>query len=140
MNNLYYKIWADAIIYEKTKHGHFRNWKIYTILPMSVLQGLNLFTIFFYLLFFNIKLDIFIEFDFMPGTMTEKALSSFITLFLPFIIINYFLIFRNKRYEKVLEQNKYRNGKLIITYAIVSPLLILLPIIIGKLLLHFHLL
>lgn len=46
MTNLYYKIGVDVIVYEKTKHGHLWNWKTYTIIPISVLQGFNLLIVF----------------------------------------------------------------------------------------------
>jgi hypothetical protein len=88
MGNLYYKIWVDAIVYEKTKHGHLRNWKPYTLIPISVLQGVNLLTIFFWLSTFNLKIDIFLDFDLFPGILIDGFLSGFVTLFLPFILLN----------------------------------------------------
>lgn len=71
MKNLYYKIWVDAIVYEITKHGHLRNWKPNTLIPISVLQGVNFLTIFFWLSTFNLKIDIFLDFDLFPGKMID---------------------------------------------------------------------
>jgi hypothetical protein len=130
--SLYYKIWVDAMVYEKTKHGHLRNWKTYTLIPISVLQGINLLTVFFLLSAFNLKLDIFIDFNLFPGEMLDGFLSGFITLFLPFILLNYFLIFYNKQYKKLINEYKYRNGKLYLTYFLVSIGICIIPLILGK--------
>jgi len=132
MKSLYYKIWVDAIVYEKTKHGHIRNWKPYTLIPISVLQGVNLLSIFFWLSTFNIKIDIFIDFDLFPGTMIDGFLSGFITLFLPFILLNYILIFRGKKYNRLIEKFDYRKGKLYLIYFLMSIGIFIFPIIIGK--------
>jgi hypothetical protein len=132
MGNLYYKIWVDAIVYEKTKHGHLRNWKPYTLIPISVLQGVNLLTIFFWLSTFNLKIDIFLDFDLFPGKMIDGFLSGFITLFLPFILLNWLLIFRGKRFESLVEKYEYKKGKLYLLYFLTTIGVFILPIIIGK--------
>jgi len=46
MLELYYKVWVDAIKYEKTKHSHLRDWKYVTLVYMSLLQGLNFGTLY----------------------------------------------------------------------------------------------
>lgn len=131
MKNLYYQIWADAIVYEKTNFGHMRNWKVYTLLPISFFQGINLWTIIMGLITFNVKVDAFFDFDVFPGTMFDKFLSVFITLFLPFLILNYLLIFRNKQYEKIITKYEYKKGRFYILYLIISGCIILLPLIIA---------
>lgn len=132
MKNLYNKIWVDAIVYEKTKHGHMRNWKPYTLIPISVLQGVNLLTIFFWLSTFNIKIDIFIDFDLFPGTMIDGFISGFITLFLSFIMLNWLLIFRGERHESLIKKYDYKKGKLYLVYFLTTIGVFLLPLIIGK--------
>ncbi len=132
MKNLYYKIWVDAIVYEKTKHGHLRNWKPYTLIPISVLQGFNLLTVFFWLSTFNLKIDIFFDFNIFPGKMIDGFLSGFLTLFLPFILLNYLLIFRGKKYDTLIEKYDYRKGKLYLIYFLTTIGLFILPIIIMK--------
>ncbi len=47
MLELYYKIWVDAIASAKAKKSQPGNWKLYTIVPISLLQGINLFTFFY---------------------------------------------------------------------------------------------
>lgn len=132
MKNLYYKIWVDAIVYEKTKHGHMRNWKTYTLIPISVLQGVNLLTIFFWLSTFNLKIDIFLDFDLFPGKMIDGFLSGFITLLLPFILLNWLIIFRGERYENLIKKYDYKKGKLYLIYFLTTIGVFILPIIIGK--------
>lgn len=130
--SLYYKIWVDAIVYEKTKHGDMRNWKLYTLIPISVLQGINLLTVFFGLSTFNIKLDIFFDLNLFPGEMLDGFLSGFITLFLPFLILNYLLVFHRKKYDDLIERYDYRNGKLYMIYFLTTILIFILPLIIDK--------
>jgi hypothetical protein len=130
--SLYYKIWVDAIVYEKTKHGSMRNWKPYTLIPISVLQGINLLSVLFWLSAFNIKLDIFIDFKLFPGEMLNGFLSGFLTLFLPFLVLNYLLVFRRKKYDDLIEKYNYRKGKLYLIYFLTTILVFILPIIIGK--------
>jgi hypothetical protein len=46
---LYYNIWIDAIYFEKSRHGSFRDWKFYVMVGITFCQGLNLATIFFWI-------------------------------------------------------------------------------------------
>jgi len=131
MKNLYYKIWADAIVYEKTKYDKLRNWKLYTLIPISLLQGINLVTIFFWLTALKIKINPFIHIDIFPGRMINSFFSGFITLLLPFLVINYFLIFRNNKYEDIVKKYKYKNGKLYLIYCLATILIFIIPIFIG---------
>ena len=131
MGNLYYQIWTDAIVFEKNKYGD-SNWKILTLLPISVLQGVNMLTILFWLNTFNVNINIFLKFDFFAGKMIDSFISVFISLFLPFILLNYFLIFRKGKYKKLIEKYKYRKGMLYLTYFATSVVIFIMPIIIAK--------
>ena len=132
---LYYKIWIDAInaVIKKNDENQ-KDWKIILLIIFSVAQGVNLLTVFFWLNTFNIKYDIFFDFDFFPGDMLDGFLSGFITLFLPFILLNYFLIFRKRRYQDYREIYSGMNtqGRAFMLYFIISVLIFILPIIIGK--------
>ena len=132
MKDLYYKIWVDAIVYEKTKHGHLRNWKPYTLVLISILQGVNILTIFFWLSTFNVKIDIFIDFDIFPGKMIDGFISGFLTLFLPFLELNYILVFRAEKYNTLVEKYTYRNGNLYFIYFLTSIGSFILPILFMK--------
>jgi hypothetical protein len=52
-----------------------KDWKIILLIIFSVAQGVNLLTVFFWLNTFNIKYDIFFDFDFFPGDMLDGFLS-----------------------------------------------------------------
>jgi len=132
IKNIYYKIWVDAIVYEKAKNEGSRNWKTYTLIPISVLQGTNLLTIFFWLSSFDIKIDIFFDIDIFPGQMIDKFISSFISLFMPFLVINYIFIFKEKKYIELIKKYKHHNGKLYLIYFIITFAVFILPIVIAK--------
>ncbi len=130
MRDLYYKLWSDAINYEKEKHSHIRNWKPYVLFGISFCQGLNLATILFWLSTW-LKFGFFLEINIFPGEILNSAMSGIITLYLPFIIFNYILIFRNKKYNIVLEAHPYQKGKLYIGYYLLSFSIFIIPILIG---------
>ena len=134
--NWYYKIWVDAIVFEKTKFGHMRNWKTYTIIPMSIIQGVNIATLFFLLVTIGVKIDFFVDFDLFPGNMIDGFLSGALTLFLPPMALNYFLIFRKGKYKELTQKYKYRKGKLYKTYFFSSILIFILPIVIGMIIIR----
>ena len=73
---IYYRIWVDAIVFEKTKNRDIGNWKFFTILPLSLLHGINALTIMIILNILNIKIDPFIHFDIFPGTMLDNFFHS----------------------------------------------------------------
>ncbi len=132
MLSIYYKIWVDAIVFEQTKNGERRNWRIYTLFPISMLQGINMLTIFFVVsALTNKKIPLFFD----VAIFSVKPLNSFfsfaITLFFPFIILNYFLIIYNDKYEGLIERYKDYNGKLYLKYFLFSVGIFIIPIIIG---------
>jgi len=129
MENIYYKIWVDAIVWEKATNGERRNWKFFTLIPISLCQGINLFTICFWThtaIFLNVQL-----FSFKP---LNGFLSYSISFLIPFIILNYFIIIYNQRYESLINKYKYHNGKLYLWYFLLSIGAFIIPIIIGMIL------
>lgn len=126
----YYSLWADAIGFEKAKHGHIRNWKPYVLIGITFCQSLNLAAIL--LLLSNwVKTPFFLPIDIFPGKLLDGVLSGIITLLLPFMILNYLLVLRDKKYEEIIEKYPFRKGKLYIGYFITSVILFLLPVFIG---------
>ncbi|SDF76886.1 hypothetical protein ACQ86K_19120 [Mucilaginibacter sp. P19] len=54
MLSIYYKIWVDAVTQERTKKGeNVKYWKAFTIIPLCLIQGVNLLTLLFVLRFLN---------------------------------------------------------------------------------------
>ena len=129
MENIYYKIWTDAVVWEKSTNGERRNWKIYTLIPMSLCQGLNLLTISFWC-----HIPIFISINIFSIKLLNAFLSYSISLLIPFIILNYFLIIYKERYESLVKNYKYHNGKLYLWYFLFSIGSFIIPIIIAMLL------
>jgi len=135
MLSIYYKIWVDAIVFEQTKYGQRRNWKIFTLLPISIFQGINLLTIFFIASALTKKnIPIFLDITIFNIKPINSFISFSITLFWPFVILNYFLIIYDNKYEGLIEKYKYHNGKLYLGYFLFTIGIFIVPIIIGMIL------
>ncbi|MDB4923933.1 MAG: hypothetical protein JWQ54_5916 [Mucilaginibacter sp.] len=134
MFNIYYKIWVDAIVFEQTKNGQRRNWKTFTLLPVSVIQGINLLTILFWTrALTHAKIPLFFDINIF-NTKGLNTLIPALLFFMPFIVLNYLLIIYNQRYENLIAKYKYYNGKLYLGYFLFSTGVFILPIIMGKIL------
>lgn len=133
--NIYYKIWVDCIVKARTIPANKNNWKRFTMIFMSMAMAINFAMILAILQrsilgfsFYDFRVDIF------PGSKLDAFISFFTLYLLPMLLVNYFLIFRNNRYELILEKYKSYNGKLFITYFLVSLILPLSLIVIGMIL------
>jgi len=115
MLKLYYKIWVDCIT--KIRNADSLWWQYKSMVSICFPSGIAF-------MFFTVIL----EHDVL-GTHYYKLglenylykpwcdlLELFILYFLPFIIINYFLIFYNKKYESLLKKYEYNNGRYILTF------------------------
>jgi hypothetical protein len=134
--NWYYEIWADVIDKAKnTNNGKSNRDKMLTLLvAFSIAQGFNMASIYFVISYF-IKFNPLIDFDIFPGSYFDIALSGFISFYLPFFIINYFLIFYRKRYERFIYKRKLNSdGKAFVLYFLGSGLLFFFIIFLGKIL------
>ncbi|NLF41622.1 MAG: hypothetical protein GX587_02905 [Bacteroidales bacterium] len=134
--NCYYEIWVDVIDKAKnTNNGKSSKDKMITLLvAFSIAQGFNLVTIYFIISYF-IRFNPLIGFDIFPGKYLDIALSGFISFYLPFFVINYFLIFYKKKYERLLDKRKLNSGgKAFVFYFFGSGIIFFLTIFLGKLL------
>lgn len=127
MNNIYYKIWADAIQSFRKYHPNRTDWRITLLIFITWIHALNFWTIVLWLKYFNIYNISYFTINLFPGEMINGFLSFTIEFAMPFGIINYFLIFYNKRYELIIKKNK--NNK--IKYALIYSLVILLTTLIS---------
>ena len=60
-----------------------------------------------------------VDLYFLPAILKTKA--EFLLRFVvPVVLINYLLIFRNDRYQKLIKRYPYRNGKLFLAYFLCS--------------------
>lgn len=127
--NLYYKIWVDFILKARSIPANRNNWKRFTFGFMGIAMAINfacIISIFQKIIgvyFYHFKVDLF------PGESLDTFISGFGLFVLPMFLLNYFLIFRGKQYERLIKKYKSYNGKLFAIYFFVSltiPLLILI--------------
>ena len=127
LNGIYYKIWVDCILRMKAQeHNKPDDWKRWSMIGISTSMVCN------FLLFMAILQRHILDFSFyhiiissQPDTVNSILTISFLFV-LPVVFVNYLLIFRNKRYEKLIKKYPYYGGKLAIPYIFIS---ILLPIV-----------
>jgi hypothetical protein len=124
--SLYYKIWSDCITRLRSLPKNQDNWQIKSMVIMSTSMTFNLILLMMVLqrevfghFFYEINLPSLTGFENYAITMLVLYLS-------PCVIINYLLIFRKKRYIKIMEKYPYYNGKLSLGYFLIS---LFLPIV-----------
>jgi hypothetical protein len=131
---LYYRIWVDLIKRLISREGNNNNWQSFSMIAMSIAMTFN-----FVLLMVTIQKEVlgfyFYELNFPILSGFENYIFTMLILYLlPCVIVNYLLIFRGKRYEKLLKKYPYYNGKLFVAYFLTSMLLPIILIWIGILL------
>jgi hypothetical protein len=126
MANIYYEIWADAIKVTKKKDSD--QWKVATLIPMSILHGVNLLAILFFLRgILGRQWPLFVPVKIFRDVIMNDAVSIILTFILPFLILNYLLIFNNDRYQEIIRFHKGKNGRLYKLYILVSLGIIVIP-------------
>jgi hypothetical protein len=127
-------MWVDAIKVGIKNQDKVPEWKMSFVVGCSIAMGSNVLTLFSWLVFMGIKINIFIEFDFLHGTMLDTALSGIVTLFLPFMVLNYLLIFHKDRYKTLLRRYEgYKmKGLSMLVYLTISVLLFIIPILVHQ--------
>jgi hypothetical protein len=136
MLGLYYRIWTDCITRLKLQPANKYDWPRKSMFIMSIAMTFN-FALLMSILqrpilgYYFYKLDI----PFLSRYVNNVV--SFVILFvMPCVIVNYLLIFRNKRYDKLLKRYPYYNGKLIVTYFLISMFLPIVLLAIGMIFLR----
>lgn len=130
MLNTYYRIWVDAITQERSKKGDNGSWKAFTIIPISLLMGVNLLTLIFILrLLTHGSVPIVVPLDIFRYRAVNTFIAGAFTFFIPFLVLNYLLVFYNERYQKL--QNLYRSneGKSYRNYFFISVGVIVVPLL-----------
>jgi len=128
---LYYRIWVDCILRARQNPANRDSWIEVSMLIMTLAMAFN-----FILLMTILETHVFkrtvydLEVSFLPGPI--NSLLDFILLyFLPCLTINYLLIYRNKRYLKLIERYPFYNGKLVIPYFLISFMLPVVLLLVG---------
>lgn len=117
---LYYLIWVDCIRKVRSQKPNKEDWQLKTMLMMSMAMTFNLALIMSILQKKILGYSFYsLQISFIPKYMSNVF--SFVMLFIvPCILINYLLIMRNKRYESLLNKYPDQNGKLFMTYFLIS--------------------
>lgn len=126
LSRLYFSIWTDIILkFQERAPGSNFYWKFMTIFNVSFVMGIN------FMFVFGIVSMVFglsmLKLNWFENKIIETAMSSFVFFFLPWIVLNYFLIFWKEKYLIIITTHKYRNGKLSEKFMIIG---IFTPIII----------
>lgn len=130
MLNLYYIIWADAILFEKSKRGKDINWKTITLIAISLLRGLNLFVLLFLLRWLSHgQMPILLPMNIFNMSALNSACAIVLIFLVPFVILNYLLVYYNNRYLEIINKYPYRKGKLYRNYFLWSLGVIIIPIV-----------
>ena len=136
IRRVYYNFWIDGIkAAQKNSELGEIEWKVLSLLLVSLAMAFNAGTVIIWIeLLMTGPLPLFIEFQFLPGTMLDSALSFFVSLLGPFVLLNYLLIFRKNRYEQLME--KYSGydtaGVVNFCYFLASGLLFIVPILVRQ--------
>jgi len=126
MTNIYYEIWADAI--RATKKMDSDQWKVATLIPISILQGINLLAVLFLLRWvLGRQWPLFVPVKIFNDVLLNGAVSIVLTFIVPFLILNYLLVFSNDRYQRIIRFYKGMNGRLYKLYILISIGIIVVP-------------
>ena len=122
---LFYKIWVDAIEFEKSRPLNNTKWIGFTMSYMTILLGLNIATIysFLFLLGLDIAEPVMRTLKFIEIANLRSILWSLIMMFIPALLINYILIISNKKYEFLLlkyQNQKTKKGNLLRIYFLIT--------------------
>lgn len=116
---LFYLIWVDIILKARSQPANKNNWQFMTLTYMTVAMALDFFFIILYVersldnYFYDLKIPI------IPQKIGDPI--SFVILFVgPPLLLNYTLIFRNQRYNKLIGKYKYHEGKLGVTFVLLA--------------------
>jgi hypothetical protein len=121
MLRAYYKLWVDAIIAQKTKRDRQSSWKAFTIVPISVMMGINLFTLLYWInVLTHHELPVILVVKFSSDTLINIFLSAILMFFVPFLLLNSLVIFYNNKFESLVKTYKANNGKWYRNYYLAS--------------------
>ncbi|MCR8556078.1 hypothetical protein KXD93_00405 [Mucilaginibacter sp. BJC16-A38] len=128
---LYNRIWADAIISQKAKKAEHTSWKLYTLIPLSLIMGINLFTFFYWMrVIVDRNLLLYMPVNVFNAHPLNSFISIVITFIIPFVLLNYLVIFNNDQYNEVLKKYHDEGGRLYRKYVWYSLGIAIIPIVV----------
>lgn len=128
---LYYLIWVDFIIRAKSQPANKNNWQVMTLVYMTIIMAFDLLFIVTILEKFILGYNFYkFQIPLIPLEISNPI--SFAILFAgPPLLINYTLIFRHRRYEKLIKKYEYHNGKVAVTYMLLGLFIPLIALLFG---------
>ena len=124
--DLYYKIWVDCLVRLRSQDKNKSDWREKGMIMITIAMTFN-FMLFMAILERGMLGCYFYKLSFPSlSDRFNNVLSILVLHFLPIAIINYLLIFRKRRYWKLIKKYPYYNGKLAVPYFTIS---LLLPVI-----------
>lgn len=123
MLGIYNRIWVDCIVRARKQPNNKHNWQTGTMIFMTLAMAFNFVLIMTILEKFVFRNYFYkIDLSFLPVRFSNVITYLFLFI-LPCGIMNYLLIFKGKRYERLIKKYPYYNGKLFISYFIISMML-----------------
>lgn len=117
---LFYAIWVDGIKKARMQPANKHNWKVMTLICMSLAMSSNFIVVMAVLQRNILKYNFYqLNVEILPEPI-KNILGFMVLFYLPCVLLNYWLIFRNKKYNILLKRYKYYNGILFISYFFVS--------------------
>lgn len=127
-------IWVDFMKRARKNPANKDNWKQGGMIFMTLAMTFNLGLVMAVFQKFILKKYFYvIYFTFLPQRLND-VLDYLILFILPCFIINYLLIYRNERYEKLFLLYRDYNGKLAAWYIVISFMLPALLVLAGLIL------
>ncbi|MBV4359690.1 hypothetical protein [Pinibacter aurantiacus] len=127
MLGLYFAIWNDLITRLKMVRPE-ANWKVSGTVFMTLSMSANLAVLIVSLTrYFPIVRTYELKLPFLDGYFKE-VVSFLITIVLPCFLLNYFLVLKNPRFNKIQEKIRFYGGKLFAAYFAFS---ILFPFVLA---------
>lgn len=124
MRNIYYLFWVDSIVSFR-KFNPNKRWKLPVFILNTWLNALNFWILILWLDFFDLFKVPDFNIDLFPGHILNSFLEFAILFASPFVILNYFLIFYNRRYEMLIEKYNTMKTRYALTYGMVITFLAL---------------
>ena len=131
--NLYYAWWADSIIRIRRHNPRMKDWRVRIFQLNTLLNSLKFWCVFVWLKYLDIYAIPILSVDVFPGDLLDKGCVYMIEFLSPFMLLNYLLVFRGKRYEKIISQYKDKKLNIALPYALVSIFLYVVTVIVYAL-------
>lgn len=124
-NNMYYTLMVGAIYVAQDERKDMEPWKILSNFYMALSFTCNLF---FLYIFINNVLFVdslsFLELQLIEIHSYNVVFNWMLYALLPFMIMNYFLVYQKKKYIQIMKDNEqYRTKRLFTIYFLISSLL-----------------